>query len=521
MVHPDEKDVRVAIRKQHILANTLPDSNKWLVLVVVSTALFLISIDMTVLYTALPRLTHDLAANSSQKLWIVNAFPLVMAGLLPTMGLLGDRIGHRRIFLWGLVAFASASLLAAYAPSANVLIGARALLAVAASMMMPGTLSLLRLTFTTDKERGQAIGIWAAVFSGGVAIGPLIGGALLSHFWWGSVFLINVPVVVLALIFTPFIVPAGSRNAERQLDLLNSLLAMVAMVSLVYALMEVARPDAGELQATIAGVAGLTFMVIFVKRQRRSPSPMVDFSLFSNGRLTAGVLTAMFATLAGTGVQLVLTQRLQLVIGYSPLHAALFMLPLSISAFVAGSLNGFVLHKVGIGRALWTSLIVAAVGLIGYAIFRNSSAVEQAASLVIFGFGVGVGSAMASTAIMINAPEDKAGMAASIESVAYELGGVLGVATLGSILSFTYTKALVLPQGLPAPALAKDSLDQALLLAEHLPGDAMVKLVTQAKTAFDIAFVTVLVAGTAILLLMAAAIARISSRARTLEPSRG
>jgi DHA2 family multidrug resistance protein-like MFS transporter len=179
-----------------------------------------------------------------------------------------------------------------------------------------------------------------------------------------------------------------------------------------------------------------------------------------------------------------------------------------------------VLHKVGIGRALWTSLIVAAVGLIGYAIFRNSSAVEQAASLVIFGFGVGVGSAMASTAIMINAPEDKAGMAASIESVAYELGGVLGVTILGSILSFTYTKALVLPQENRTSTLARDSLDQALLLAEHLSGDATAKLIAQAKTAFDIAFVTVLVAGTAILLLMAAAIARISSRARTLEPSR-
>jgi DHA2 family multidrug resistance protein-like MFS transporter len=203
-------------------------------------------------------------------------------------------------------------------------------------------------------------------------------------------------------------------------------------------------------------------------------------------------------------------------LGYSPLHAALFMLPISISAFVAGSLNGFVLHKVGIGRALWTSLIMAATGLIGYAVFRNSSAVEQVAN----GFGVGVGSAIASTAIMINAPEDKAGMAASIESVAYELGGVLGVTILGSILSFTYTKALVLPQGIPAPALARDSLDQALLLAEHLSGDATVKLITQAKTAFDIAFVTVLVAGTAIMLLMAAVIARIISRAKTPEPSR-
>jgi len=495
-------------------------NNKWLVLVVVSTALFLISIDMTVLYTALPRLTHDLAADNSQKLWIVDTFPLVMAGLLPTMGVLGDRIGHRRTFLWGLIAFASASLTAAYAPSADVLIAARAFLAVGASMMMPATLSLLRLTFTTDKERGQAIGIWAAVFSGGVAIGPLIGGALLSHFWWGSVFLINVPVVVMALIFTPFVVPAGKGNPERRVDLLNSLLAMIAMISLVYALMEAARPEAGFLGATFAGVVGVAVMVIFVRRQNRSSHPMIDFSLFGNGRFTAGVLTAMTGTLAGAGVQLALTQRLQLVSEYSPFHAALFMLPISISAFVAGSLNGFVLHKVGVGRALWASLIVSATGLIGYTVFRNSSAVEQVATFVILGFGVGVGSAMASTAIMINAPEDKAGMAAAIESVAYELGGVLGIAILGSILSFSYTKALVLPQGIPAPALARDSLDQALLLAEHLSADVAVKLITQAKTAFDIAFVTVFLAGTAIMLLMAAVIGKIAGHAKTPESSR-
>jgi DHA2 family multidrug resistance protein-like MFS transporter len=496
------------------------NNNKWLVLVVVSTALFLISIDMTVLYTALPRLTHDLAAGSSQKLWIVNAFPLVMAGLLPTMGALGDRVGHRRIFLWGLIAFASASVIAASALSANVLIAARAFLAVGASMMMPATLSLLRLTFTTDKERTQAIGIWAAIFSGGVAAGPLIGGFLLSHFWWGSVFLVNVPVVALALIFTPLIVPSGKGNPERQFDLLNSLLAMVAMVSLVYGLMEVAKPEAGLLYATFAGFIGLTFLVIFVRRQNRSANPMIDFALFGNERLTSGVLTAMIATAAGTGVQLALTQRLQLVIGYSPLHAALFMLPISIASFVAGPLSGFVLETVRIGRALWTSLIVAAAGLIGYAVFRDSGAVEQVASMAVFGFGAGIGSATASAAIMISAPEEKAGMAASIESVAYELGGVIGIATLGSILSFTYTKALVLTPGLPAPARARDSLDQALLLSEHMSGGAAAQLITQAKSAFDIAFVAVLAAGAAIMLLMAAVVAKIISRARTPEPSR-
>jgi DHA2 family multidrug resistance protein-like MFS transporter len=295
---------------------------------------------------------------------------------------------------------------------------------------------------------------------------------------------------------------------------------MIAMVSLVYALMEAAKPEAVWLDASFAGIVGLTFMVIFVRRQYRSASPMIDFSLFGDGRLTGGVLTAMVATLAGTGVQLTLTQRLQLVIGYSPLHAALFMLPISVSAFVAGSLNGFLLHKVGIGRALWLSLIVAATGLISYAVFRNSSAVEQFASLVIFGFGVGAGSAMASTAIMLSAPEDKAGMAAAIESVAYELGGVLGIAILGCILSFTYTNALVLPKGTLAPTLVKDSLDQAMLVAEHMSGGSAMKLITQAKAAFDIAFVSVLFAGTAIMLLMATVIAKIISRTKTPEISR-
>jgi len=494
-------------------------NNRWLVLVVVSTALFLISIDMTVLYTALPRLTHDLGASNSQKLWIVNAFPLVMAGLLPTMGALGDRVGHRRIFLWGLVVFGIASLIGAYAPSANTLIAARAFLAVGASMMMPATLSLLRLTFTTDKDRAFAIGIWASVFSGGFAVGPLIGGVLLGHFWWGSVFLINVPVVVIALILTPLAIPSEKGDLGRQLDPVNSLLAVAAMVGLFYGLMEVAKPDAKWLDAAFAILIGITFGILFVRRQSRSASAMIDFALFKNERFTSGALTALVATLAGMGVQLALTQRLQLVIGYSPLYAAVFILPVSIASFIAGPLSGLVLHTIGVGRALWASLVIAAIGLIGYTIFRDSGIVEQVVSLAIFGFGVGLGSATASTAIMINAPEDKAGMAASIESVAFELGGVLGIAIMGSVLSFVYATTLVLPQGLHDPALARDSLDQALLLAEHMSGDGAVKLVTQAKAAFDSAFVAVMVAGIVIFFLMTAVIAWITSRAKASDPS--
>src|SRR5690606_23367082 len=181
-------------------ANFNPSHNRWLVLAIVSSALFLIVIDLTVLYTALPRLTHDLRASASQKLWIINAYPLVVAGLLPGLGTLGDRLGHKQLFLGGLLVFGMASVVAAFAPGADVLIGSRILLAVGAAMMMPATLSIIRLTFDDEKERAFAIGIWAAVASGGAAFGPVVGGVLLAFFWWGSVFLINVPVVLVAVV---------------------------------------------------------------------------------------------------------------------------------------------------------------------------------------------------------------------------------------------------------------------------------------------------------------------------------
>lgn len=189
--------------------------NRWLVLAIVSSALFLIVIDMTVLYTALPRLTHDLGATASEKLWIVNAYPLVVAGLLPGLGTLGDRLGHRRLFMAGLAVFGMASLFAAYAPSPSVLIATRVLLAVGAAMMMPATLSIIRLTFTDEDERAFAIGVWAAVASGGAALGPVVGGLLLEYFWWGSVFLINVPVVAVAFALAAALLPRRAGDPAR------------------------------------------------------------------------------------------------------------------------------------------------------------------------------------------------------------------------------------------------------------------------------------------------------------------
>src|SRR5690606_36405409 len=218
------------------------NANRWLILAIISSALFLIVIDMTVLYTALPTLTHDLRATASEKLWIVNAYGLVVAGLLLGMGTLGDRLGHKRLFVVGLLVFGLASLCAVFSTTPSLLIASRALLAVGAAMMMPATLSILRLVFTDDSERAMAIGMWVAVASAGAAFGPVLGGVLLEHFWWGSVFLINVPVVLLALVLAIWLIPDRPGNPDRKWDLTGSVQVMVGLIGLAYAIKELGKP---------------------------------------------------------------------------------------------------------------------------------------------------------------------------------------------------------------------------------------------------------------------------------------
>ncbi len=309
------------------MTETLAGS-RWLVLAILSSALLLITIDVTVLYAALPRLTADLSATASEKLWVVNAYPLVMAGLLPGLGTLGDRLGHKRLFLSGLAVFGVASLLAAFAPTPVVLIGARALLAVGAAAMMPATLSIIRLTFENEQERSFAIGVWAAVASGGAALGPVVGGLLLERLWWGSVFLINVPVVLLALALGAWLMPSRPGQSTRPWDLLGSFQVLVGLVAIAYAVKEAARRDASLLHALLAVFVGVVAFLLFKRRQDRARHKLIDFSLFRDRNFTAGVATALVATFALIGFMLVLSQRLQLVLGLSPLEAGLFTLPI-------------------------------------------------------------------------------------------------------------------------------------------------------------------------------------------------
>lgn len=488
--------------------------NRWLVLTIVSSALFLIVVDMTVLYTALPRLTHDLRASASEKLWIINIYPLIVAGLLPGLGTLGDKVGHKRMFMSGLAVFGLASLCAAYSPNPEFLIASRAFLACGAAMMMPATLSIIRLTFTDDKERSFAIGIWAAIASGGAAIGPVVGGILLEYFWWGSVFLINVPVVLVALAFSLFTLDNRPLASKRKWDLIGSIQIMIGLVALTYAAKELAKRDASMPIFATALAIGLVASFIFVRRQRASQEPLIDFSLFNNRLFSIGVFAALAASGSMTGMELVFSQRMQLIEGMTPLHAGLSILPIPLAAFVAGPLAGLMLPRLGTGKLLWLSLGVTALGVIVYILTYQASTPLYLVGLAILGFGVGATMTGASSAIMTNAAAEKAGMAASVEEVSYELGSALGVTIFGSILSIFYTASLALPEGANIPANVRDSLDEALLAAQSLPSAEAQTLVAMASTAFENAYTAVITA-TAALLSVATLVVYIVQRRKT------
>lgn len=480
----------------------MPAPNRWLVLTIVSSALFLIVIDMTVLYTALPRLTKDLSATATQKLWILNAYPLVVAGLLPGLGGLGDRVGHKRMFLTGLIVFGVASLIAAFAPTSAILIGARVLLAIGAAMMMPATLSLIRLNFPDDQERAFAIGVWAAVASGGAAFGPVIGGLLLEFYWWGSVFLINVPIVILAFLAGLHVSTNIRPARDHPFDLVGSIQVMIGLVGLIYAIKEASKREPSWMIAVMALCIGMLALVAFFRRQRASANPLIDFALFRNARFSSGVVAALVASGALIGVELVFSQRLQLVLDLSPLQAGLMILPIPVASFFAGPLTGVVMSRVAEEKLLSLAMGLTGIALAVFLMVHEESAWLWLSALAVVGFGIGATMTAASSIIMLSAPQDRAGMAASIEELAFELGGALGVAILGSLMTALYTRAMTVPVGVAAKA--SDSLDEAITVADGLHQEAATKLILVARSAFDEAFVSVI--GAAALLTFGAAI---------------
>ncbi|MEX3010315.1 MFS transporter [Hoeflea sp. TYP-13] len=469
----------------------MPINNKWLVLAIVSSALLMIVMDLTILYTALPSLTYALGADASEKLWIVNAYSLVIAGVLPTFGALGDRWGHRNLFLAGLTVFGAASLLCAYAPNPQMLIAGRVVLALGGGMMMPATISIIRLTFTDAREQAMAIGIWSAVAAGGAAAGPIIGGVLLEYFWWGSVFLVNVPIVLVSLVVAIFCVTNEQQLSQRPLDWRGSAEIMFGIIATVYAFKEFVKRDPSYEIAVLAGLLGIVTLVLFARRQRRMSDPMIDFGLFNNTRFSAGIFIAFVTSASVAGFELVFSQHLQLVDGFSPLDAGLYILPVPLAALAAGPIAGALIPRWGQETLMWSGTLVGGLGLAVCLALFNYNLGLAVAALMALGFGIGVAMTAASSAVINGSPAHRTGMAASMESVSFDMGAGIGVAVFGGLMSAAYTLSFAVPNGIVLPETAGDSLEEALTAAHALSLADQHLVEVAAKSGFTSAFVFV------------------------------
>ncbi len=448
--------------EEHPFSAAPKSPHRWLLLMMVGLGLLLVTVDITILLTALPVLTHELHASAAEGLWIVNAYPLFSTGLLLGAGTLGDRIGHRRMYLVGLVIFGLASLMAAYAGSVAVLVLARVLQAVGASAMLPATLALIRVGFSDERERALAISVWACLSLVGAILGPLLGGWLLGHFHWGALFLVNVPIIAAAWLGTWFVAPEQRNPNADPWDLPSSVLALLALSSLVLAIKTATHPpiDLGLLGTALA--TGLVAGLAFVRRQRRLTHPLLDFSLFRNPAFAAGVLGAVSVTFTTGGVLLGVSQRFQWVAGYTPLQSGLLASVLFIGTLPSSILGGLWLHHIGLRRLIAGGLAVGALGMLvaAQALPWHRSGLSAAheglgwlvTGLLLAGLGLGATISVASTAIVESAPPHRAGMASSVEEVAYEFGALLSIALLGSLLTGLYTMFVQLPPGVDAAA---------------------------------------------------------------------
>ncbi|MBX9391855.1 MFS transporter [Streptomonospora nanhaiensis] len=483
---------------------------EWTGLAVLVLPALLASMDLSILFTALPRISAELHPSATQQLWISDIYGFLLAGLLITMGALGDRIGRRRLLLIGGALFGAASALAAYVPTAEALIAARALLGAGGAVLAPSTLALIRDMFRDERQRGVAVGVWTAAFTGGIAVGPILGGVLLEYFWWGSVFLINVPVMALLLVLGPLLLPeSADPRASRRFDLLSAALSMAAVLPVVYGVKELAAHGAAA--APVAAIAaGLALGAVFVRRQYTLPDPLIDVGLFRRGAFSASVGVSALLTFSLVGFGLQAVQYLQLVQGISPLPAALLQVPTAVGTVAGIALATRAVRRVPPGTVVGTGLLVSAAGFALLTLVRvDSSVLLVMGSYTVLTLGVGMAMALANAMVIGSAPPERAGAAAAVSETGAELGGALGIAILGSVATAAYRSGVAgeVPPGLPPEAAdaAGETLGGAVAAAEHLPGPAAEALLEGARQAFTSGLDTLALVGAAVLVVAAAA----------------
>lgn len=455
---------------------------QWLVLVIIVLVYIPVAIDATVLHVAAPTLSMTLDASGNELLWIIDIYSLVMAGMVLPMGALGDRIGFKRLLILGSSLFGLSSLAAAFAPSAGWLIAARALLAIGAAMIIPATLAGIRTLFPDARRRNIALGVWAAVGSGGAAFGPLVGGMLLAHFYWGAVFLINVPIVLLVVSLAARFVPAQQGRPEQPLNITHALMLIVAILLLVYSAKTALK---GAISPWL--VAGAMMLLAFVRIQLRARTPMIDLRLFGHRIILSGVVMAMTAMIALVGFELLMAQELQFVHGFTPFDAGMFMLPVMVASGFSGPIAGVLVGRLGLRIVATGGMGLSALSFIGLSMLDFSTQQWQAWSLmVLLGFSAASALLASTSAIMAAAPKEKAAAAGAIETMSYELGAGLGIAIFGLLLTRSFSASIELPQGLNASLAehASSSIGEAVKVAQDLPPTLAEVVIEAAKTAF-------------------------------------
>ncbi|WP_433544443.1 MFS transporter (plasmid) [Streptomyces sp. CA-294286] len=461
---------------------------EWLGLVVLTLPTILLALDSTVLNLAVPHMSADLKPTSTQLLWSVDIYGFMIAGFLVTMGTLGDRIGRRKLLMIGALGFGIASVLAARATSPDMLIAARALLGISGATLMPSTLALISNLFKDARQRGTAIGIWVTCFSVGIAVGPVLGGALLEWFWWGSVFLLAVPVMVLLLIVAPILLPEYKDADAARIDLASVLLSLVSVLPTIYGIKRLAEHGA-DVMAIGTLVLGLFFGLVFVLRQRKLASPLLDLKLFSHRAFSTALLVLTLGLGLMGGLYLFITQYLQLVEGLSPMKAGLWLLPAAAALIVASSLTPAVAQRVRPGYLVGGSLFLS---VLGYVLISQVGSTGGLPLLVI-GFvliytGISPMMVLGTDLVVGTAPPERAGSAAAMSETGMEFGIALGIAGLGSVVTAVYRQDVgaALSPELPAASTdaATDTLAGADAVAAELSGPAGAELLEQAREAF-------------------------------------
>ncbi|NUO33992.1 MAG: MFS transporter [Dermatophilaceae bacterium] len=489
-----------------------PSRGQWLALGVLALTALLLSLDVSVLYLALPELSADLGASTTQQLWMLDIYSFVLAGFLVTMGAVGDRIGRKRLLLAGALAFGVASAAAAYASSPGQLIFWRAVLGIAGATLMPSTMGLIRTIFSDEKQMMTAIGVWYSCFMGGMAVGPLVGGVLLAHFWWGSAFLLGVPFMVLLVVVGRRVLPESERHAGTKVDVASSVLSLATTLPVIYGFKEIARGGDTTVALTTASL-GLAMGLLFVRRQRRIANPLVDLALFRSRAFSTALAIMLVGGVVMAGVSFLGSQWLQLVARLSPLGAGLWMLPANIALLLGSSTSARIAGRLGTARSMAFGLLVCAAGLTLYTRVGGAAGL----GLLVFGmcltsFGIMVPSTLTMGVMMQSAPPERAGSVASMSETSAEFGIAIGVAGLGSLATFVYRGQLApyaAAHAGDATTSALDSLAGAVRAATTLPAEAAHELVATAQAAFSTSLNVVAGVGSAVFVVCAVAALRV------------